>query len=192
MEKEILSMAIIKKELKKFHLQNVAMCLLFLPFYALICVMAVFLLVLFLSLFIENKLILNIISVAILTLLGALYLFVVFHSIVLTVKVLIGNFQILQDRVVDKLPKRRGRYSHRPHTLRFGKIGDYPIKDMEYKWSQLYYMSDDAVFRQTDICDEFYVIKVGKVNLLAYNKKMFELAEGITCEDKNPPVSEEP
>ncbi len=83
-----------------------------------------------------------------------------------------------EDWVVEKLPaKLYSRYHYRPYILVFAKNGSYGIyKELNYKWSKVYALSDEGVYNYTKIDDEFYVISVGKhKNLVAYNKRMFEL-----------------
>lgn len=91
------------------------------------------------------------------------------------------SFKISQDWVVDKLPKiYQTRVSvGRPYTLVFAKSGKYAIHGgLNYHWSEMFSMDEKCVYESTDIDDDFYVISVGKrKNVLAYNKKKFELEE---------------
>ncbi len=179
MQKEILTRSIIKKELKRKCFSGLLGGMIFLPFYALMCILLVFLLILFINLIVPNKVTLNIISIVLCILLGIVYLQAFSSQISFLMKALKGDFQISSDWVVDKLPARHGRYNHRPNTLVFARSGDYGITDdFCYKWSALYSMSDESLFNCSVIDDDFYVVSVGKKKcVLAYNKKMFELKE---------------
>jgi len=93
----------------------------------------------------------------------------------------IENFTISSDLVTKKLEKRR-RHSgslimSRPYTLVFSRRSKYRIPDINnYKWSDIYEMTDENVFFYTDLNDDYYLINVGKrENIVAYNKKMFEM-----------------
>ncbi len=179
MEKEILTTQIIEKDLKKQYSNTLLGGLIFLPFYVLMAALFVFLLILFINVIIPNKIILNIISAVLYVILGLIYVQAFSSSIRERIKVGKGKFEILDDWVVDKLPARHGRYSHRPNTLVFARSGEYGIvRDLNYEWSDLYCMSNESVYNSAKIDDGFYVISVGKKKcVLAYNKKMFELQQ---------------
>ena len=93
----------------------------------------------------------------------------------------IKNFTISSDVVTNKLEKRRGHPRSliipRPYTLVLSRGSKYHIPDVNnYKWSNIYEMPDKDVFFYTDLIDDFYLISVGKRrNIVAYNKKMFEM-----------------
>ena len=93
----------------------------------------------------------------------------------------IENFTISSDLVTNKLEKRRGHPRSliipRPYTLVLSRGSKYRIPDVNnYKWSNIYKMPDKDVFFYTDLIDDFYLISVSKrKNIVAYNKKMFEM-----------------
>ena len=113
---------------------------------------------------------------AILTL---IYIYELVRAIVPLCK--IENFTISSDLVTHKLEKRRSHSGSlimpRPYTLVFARRSKYRIPDINnYKWSNIYEMTDKNVFFYTDLNDDYYLINVGKrENIVAYNKKMFEM-----------------
>ena len=179
MQKEVLTKEIIKNELTKHFTKVLRNFLLLLPVYILGCMLMVFALGMLVNVFASDKMIANVIEVIISIILGIVYILEVFNSLKNFLKIKKGEFELVNDWVVDKLPKRRGgKYQHyRPNTLIFARNKKYGIPEgLNYEWSQLYSMSDDGVYRCAEINDDFYVIIVGKKkNVLAYNKKMFEL-----------------
>ena len=89
---------------------------------------------------------------------GALFVNHILLTIVQMIKTKKGAFQIAEDWVVDKLPKRRGnRYrSFRPYTLIFARCGKYGILPrVNYKWSTLFPLEYYGVYRSSDIDDDF-------------------------------------
>ncbi len=179
MQKEILTKAIIEKELKKFYPKNLLAGLLFFPFYALMCFLLVFFFILFINLLVRDKVTLNIIAGIIFAILAVIYFQAFASSIKVMLDIRKNNYTISTDWVVDKLPRVISRYyNSRPNTLVFARGGEYYIPDNNYKWSKLYAMNDESVFNSTKIDDDFYVVSSGKYkNILAYNKRMFELVE---------------
>ncbi|MBR5222651.1 MAG: hypothetical protein IKV81_00595 [Clostridia bacterium] len=176
MEKEILTTEIIQKELQKYYAKNLWMFLVALPFYAFMVVCLAFFTILFINVILPNKEALKIIGIVMCTILGLLYLYEFCNAVKDAIRIRKGNFQVTNDWVVDKLPQIRTRRRYRPYTLVFARSGKYGIPDtLNYKWSNLYNMYEDAVYRMSDLDDDFYVIRVGNKNLLAYSKKMFEL-----------------
>ena len=93
----------------------------------------------------------------------------------------INKFEVQNDRVIKKLPKRLGsKFRHyTPYTLIFAHSGKYCIPNQKnYKYSISFTMWDEDVYDDTDLNDEFYLISVGKrKNILAYNKKLFYFNE---------------
>lgn len=177
MQKEILTKQIIEKELKKYFSRNLLISVIFFPFYLIVCALLVFLLILLINLVVANKEALKIIAIVAVAILGLFYLYEAsIISVIAMIKTIKGDFQISEDWVVDKLPKRYGRYTHKPNTLVFAKGGKYAINDLNYEWSSLFSMNDESVFRSSNIDDDFYVVSAGKSkNVLAYNKKFFDL-----------------
>lgn len=179
MDKEILTMARIRKDVKKYFQSSFAGFVLILPFYALICFIAIFLISLVLNLVVQNKMTLNVIVVVLLSICGLLYVYEFIKTMGGFIQFLKGEIQITDDWMVDKLPRRYGRYTHRPDTFVFARSGECGLTDnFYYKWSELYSMSEEALYRNSDLDDDFYVVSVGKVkNIMVYNKKLFELRE---------------
>ncbi|MBR7143197.1 MAG: hypothetical protein IKD06_06660 [Clostridia bacterium] len=111
------------------------------------------------------------------------YTLIYIYALVRTVVPLfkIKNFTISSDLVTNKLEKRRSHPRSliipRPYTLVFSRGGKYRIPAINnYKWSNMFEMPDKNVFHSTDLNDDFYLISVGKRrNIVAYNKKMFEM-----------------
>lgn len=181
MQKEILTRAIIEKELRRFCPKNLLVGILILPFLALVCYIIVFYLILFLNLLVRDKVTLNIIAGVIFAFFAFEYFRALMGDIKLIFAIRKGNYQISTDWVVNKLPAVISRYRSRPDTLVFARGGEYYIPSNNYKWSKLYAMNDLSVFNSTKINDEFYVVSAGKYkNILAYNKRMFDFKdEGI-------------
>ena len=96
------------------------------------------------------------------------------------IKISTGNYTIVSDRVVKKLNKR---YSvtifstARPYTLVFSQYGKYGIPGKSYSWSKSFKENDNYIYKTTNINDEFYIVRVGKFNVTAYNKNLFTLDE---------------
>ena len=108
-----------------------------------------------------------------------IYIYQLIRAIVPLFKII--NFTISSDLVTNKLEKRRSHprslIMPRPYTLVLSRGSKYRIPDVNnYKWSNIYEMPDKDVFFYTDLNDDFYLISVGKRrNIVAYNKKMFEM-----------------
>lgn len=179
MQKEVLTKEIIKNELTKHFSKNLWRFLLFLPVYILACMLLVFALGMLVNEFASDKVIVTVSKVIMSIILAVPYVWEFLSSLISFLKIKKGEFELVNDWVVDKLPKiHGGRYrQYRPNTLIFARNKEYGIPEgVNYEWSQLYSMSDDSVYRYAEINDDFYVITVGKKkNVLAYNKKMFEL-----------------
>ena len=179
MDKEILTLEIIKKEIKKYFKSNFAGFVLILPFYALMCFIAIFLISLVLNLVVQNKMALNVIVVVLLSICGLVYVYEFIKTMGGFIQFLKGEIQITDDWLVDKLEKRHGRYTRRPDTFVFARCGEFGLTDdFYYKWSDLYSMNEESLFRSSNLDEDFYVVSVGKVkNIMVYNKKLFELRE---------------
>ncbi len=108
-----------------------------------------------------------------------IYIYAIVRTVVPLFK--IKNFTISSDFVTNKSEKRRSHPRSfiipRPYTLVFSRGSKYRIPDINnYKWSNMFEMPDKNVFHCTDLNDDFYLISVGKRrNIVAYNKKMFEM-----------------
>ena len=99
------------------------------------------------------------------------------------IKVSTGNFTIVSDKVVKKLNKRYGLtifITQRPYTLVFLKYGKYGIPGKSYTWSKIFKENDSYIYKTTNINDEFYIVRVGKLNVIAYNKNLFTVDEDTT------------
>ncbi len=170
---------IIRKEAgKQFRGYFLGMVLL-LPFYALLCFILAFFIALLINVVVQNKMTLNIIVVVLLSLMSIPYIYVVINTICGFVSFMKGETEIIDDWLVDKLPKRHGRYTHRPNTLVFARSGEFGLSDdFYYKWSKIYSMTEESVYDRSALDDDFYVINIGKTKkVMAYNKKWFELKE---------------
>ena len=179
MEIEILTLEIIRKDVKKHFTSALLGGLVLLPLFAIMSVIIVFFMTLVLNLVIPNKETLKIIGNVVLILLGIFYLYGFWKIISTKIGFLKGEIQITDDWLVDKLPRRYGKYHHRPNTLVFARSGECGLNDdFYYRWSNLYSMSEASLYRSSNLDDEFYVVSVGKIkNIIAYNKKMFELRQ---------------
>ena len=73
----------------------------------------------------------------------------------------------------------KGFWRQDPHIrrLHFASYGEYKIPGENYRWSELYAMSDKNVYFHAECGDEFYLVlsklHTGKI-LFAYNTKMFD------------------
>ena len=179
MQKEILTMDNIQEDIKdsisfSFWIPPAVFLL-----YTIVCAGMAFCIILLVNLVLPNMMALKIIGIIFFAILE---LFLFYEIVIKTYKnkkeIKKGDIQITEDWVVEKLPaKLYSRYDYRPYTLVFAKNGSYGIyKELNYKWSKVYALSDEGVYNYARIDDEFYVISVGKhKNLVAYNKRMFEL-----------------
>lgn len=108
-----------------------------------------------------------------------IYIYQLIRTIVLLCK--IKDFTVSTDIVTKKLEKRRSTVHSilmpRPYMLVFSRKGKYRIPDIKnYKWSNMFDMPDENVFHCSNLNDDFYLISIGKrKNIVAYNKKMFEM-----------------
>lgn len=179
MEKEILTLEIIRKDVKKYFKSIFVGFVLILPLYALICYIAVFLVSLVLNLVVQNKMTLNVIVVVLLSICGLVCVYEFIKTMGGFIQFLKGEIQITDDWLVDKLPRRYGRYSRRPDTFVFARCGEFGLTDSYYyKWSDLHSMNEGSLFRSSNLDEDFYVVSIGKVkNIMVYNKKMFELRQ---------------
>lgn len=176
MDKEILTLDIIRKEVKKhFSSQLVAAGVIF-PLFALMSVLVVFFMTLLLGLVIQDKTVLKIIGTAVLSLCGLVYLGALFKTIRKTLQFAKSEIKITEDKLVGKIPKHGTKYRRTLNTLVFAKSGKYELgNEYFYKWSKLYSMSEESLYRSSVLDDEFYVVSAAEENVIAYNKKMFEL-----------------
>ena len=177
MQKEILTMDNIQEDVKDSISFSFWIPLAVFLLYTIVCAGMAFCIILLVNLVLPNMMALKIIGIIFFAILE-LFLF---YEIVKTYKnkkeIKKGDIQITEDWVVEKLPVKPGKYNWRPYTLVFAKSGNYGIhNELNYKWSKVYLLSDEGVYNYTKIDDEFYVISVGEhKNLVAYNKRMFEL-----------------
>ena len=87
--------------------------------------------------------------------------------------------EVVKDRLVGKEMKDYlVRYNYgKSYYLYFASYGKYKILMDSYGWSELFYLSDGAVYGYAEYGDEFYLVlskpHTGKI-LLAYNAKMFD------------------
>lgn len=178
MEKEILTLEIIQKDVKKYFSRNLLIALIILPIFVLSSVMVVFLMTLLLNLVIQDKTILKIIGAVVLSLLGLAYLDILLKTIRKRIKFAKSEIKITEDKLVGKIPQHGTEYNRTFNTLVFAKSGKYELgNDYFYKWSKLYSMSQESLYRSSNLDDEFYVASVAEENIIVYNKKMFELRQ---------------
>jgi hypothetical protein len=178
MDKEILTLEIIQKDVKKYFSRDLLTALIILPFFVLSSVMVVFLMTLLLNLVIQDKTALKIIGAVVLSLLGLVYLDVFLKTIRKRIKFAKSEIKITEDKLVGKIPQHGRKYHPTLNTLDFANCGKYKLgNDYFYKWSKLYSMSEESLYRSSNVDDEFYVISVADENVIVYNKKMFELRE---------------
>ena len=95
-----------------------------------------------------------------------------------------GKFEITSNWVVKKMPRQFSTFwsYSKPYRLRFASKNEkYAIPSgMNYRWSSMNAMEDHEVYRCTALNDEFYLVSIGKrKNIVAYNKKWFELENEI-------------
>lgn len=178
MEKEILTLEIIQKDVKKYFSRNLLIALIILPLFVLSSIMVVFLMTLLLNLVIQDKTILKIIGAVVLSLLGLAYLDILLKTIRKRIKFAKSEIKITEDKLVGKIPQHGTKYNRTFNTLVFAKSGKYELgNDYFYKWSKLYSMSQESLYRSSNLDDEFYVASVAEENIIVYNKKMFELRQ---------------
>ena len=176
MDKEILTLEIIQKDVKKYFSRDLLTALIILPFFVLSSVMVVFLMTLLLNLVIQDKTTLKIIGAVVLSLLGLVYLDILLKTIRKRIKFAKSEMKITEDKLVGKIPKHGRKYHPTLNTLDFVDGGKYQLgNDYFYKWSKLYSMSEESLYRSSNVDDEFYVVSVADENVIVYNKKMFEL-----------------
>lgn len=177
MEKEILTLEIIRNDAKR-HFRGLFLgLLLFLPFYALLCFILVFFISLVLNIVIQDKMTLNIVVVILFLPFAAVYIYEIVKSMRGFVRFLKGELTITDDWLVEKLEERKGRYTRRPNTFVFARCGEFWVSDSYYyKWSKLCGMNGDSLFHSAKLDEDFYVASVGEVkNIMIYSKKLFEL-----------------
>lgn len=178
MEKEILTLEIIQKDVKKYFSGNLVAALVILPIFALSSVFIVFLMTLLLNLVIQDKTTLKIIGVVVFSLLCLVYLDIFLKTIKRRIKFAKSEIKITEDKLVGKIPEHGTRYNRTFNTLVFAKSGKYELgNDYFYKWSKLCSMSEESLYRSSNVDDEFYVASVAEENIIVYNKKMFELRQ---------------
>lgn len=178
MDKEILTLDIIRKEVRKYFSSHLVVALVILPFFAMSSVLVVFFMTLLLNLVIEDKTTLKIIGSVVLSLLGLIYLDVLLKTIRRRIQFAKSEIKITEDKLVGKIPRQGTKYNRIPNTLVFADAGKYELgNDYFYRWSKICSMSEESLYRSSDLDDEFYVVKVREENIIAYNKKYFELRE---------------
>lgn len=98
-----------------------------------------------------------------------------------------NKFTVVTDQLVETTEGRlsaiglmQGYLWWKPHTLRFAAHGEYYIgRGKQYKWSKLYDLSARDVFNSSHPGDTFILIMRGKKILMAYNTRLFEVAEDL-------------
>ena len=178
MDKEILTLEIIQKDVKKYFSRDLLIALIILPIFVLSSVMVVFLMTLLLNLVIQDKTTLKIIGSVVLFLLGLVYLDILLKTIRKRIKFAKSEIKITEDKLVGKIPQHGTKYNRTFNTLVFAKSGKYELgNDYFYRWSKLCSMSQESLYRSSNVDDEFYVASVAEENIIVYNKKMFELRQ---------------
>ena len=177
MIKETLTKDIIKTELNKVYLHDVIK-------YGILLLLCVAYLVLY---FFKPQLsIYN--PKGIVLMLSPLYVYIVVISVINLYKTFKAyhltqnnKIDIVLDVLVDKSKKAQfSRYRGHRHTYTFlfEKSGEYKIKKHILTISNPYHIDNERLYDISQIDDKFYVVGVGKhKNILAYNKKLFELKE---------------
>ena len=181
MEKEIVKRENIKIDLRNYfkdEIKRLILSIIFLPFGYLIF---------FLSLY---PLIRIYESVKIISLI--VYCIIFFFAYLYEVtKIIIGlnsvskdKFEITSNWIIKKMPRKHASWvsSELPYRLQFASKHEiYKIPyGMNYRWSATYAMYDHEVYRCAALNDEFYLVSIGKLkNIVAYNKKWFELENEI-------------
>ncbi len=105
------------------------------------------------------------------------------EAVIGLIKVSTGHFTVVSDKVVKKFHKKIGTTiftPFRPHMLIFSKYGEYGIQGKNYTWSARFKETDDCIYKTTTIGEEFYIVRVGKRNVLAYSKNLFTTEENNT------------
>jgi membrane protein implicated in regulation of membrane protease activity len=110
MDKEILTLEIIQKDVKKYFSRDLLTALIILPFFVLSSVMVVFLMTLLLNLVIQDKTALKIIGAVVLSLLGLVYLDVFLKTIRKRIKFAKSEIKITEDKLVGKIPQHGRKY----------------------------------------------------------------------------------
>lgn len=178
MQKEILTMDNIREDIKESISYDFWVPLVVFLVYTLACAVIPYVIIFLLSFVIPNIKGLKIIGIIFFVIFELIFFYEMAKIFKRKKEIKGGYIQITEDWVVEKLPANKySKYHYRPYTLVFAKSGNYGIyKELNYKWSQLYALSDEGVYNYAKIDDEFYMISVGKhKNLVAYNKRMFEL-----------------
>ncbi len=121
----------------------------------------------------ENKLVIVLLAISLIMISYALVTIII--GLIQTKK---GKFTITTDWVVDKAGVVGGSSARGTITYRliFAKSGacDIPF-GINYQWSKMFATSAETLYEHTEINEEFYVIHLGKKNVMAYRKKHFEL-----------------
>lgn len=93
------------------------------------------------------------------------------------------KFNIITDKLIRYEQERYERnwhfgykWIHKPYTLIFETYGAYPIITRKnYKWSGIYQMTDQKLFNNCNIGDEFYLVTMKDKILVVFNSVFFEL-----------------
>ena len=175
--KEILTKEIIKKEALRYYRWDAIRLLTLSP----PCVLVVCAIIFFASFL--NEIWYNIIFYGLLSLFAVAYIGLALALIIAVICIHNDKFEIFTDKLIgleDEIDTFFRR-SYRPtrYTLHFVSGYKYEIpKGINYKWSSMYEMEDDGVFRSSDVGDLFYLISIDRKRIrLAYNTKMFEYRE---------------
>ena len=158
MEKELLKKRYIIQDLRSMYYTNLLVSFAMLVLGIIECLMASRVTTLILSV--------ALVSIAVCALI---------YIIISLLRISLGNYTIVSDKVVKKLDKRFGLSIFtvkRPCTFVFSKYGKYGIPGKNYTWSKIK-QSDRKVYTTTNINDEFYIVRVGKYNAVAYSKNLF-------------------
>ncbi len=93
--------------------------------------------------------------------------------------ILSNKYKISKDVLVDYEEKeyvqvvRRLRYQKTYH-FHFQKYGEYVIPAENHKWSQMFSMRAEAVYRYAEKGETYFVVRIGKTIELVYNTRFFE------------------
>lgn len=178
MTKKALTKDIIKTELNKIYLHDVIA-------YGMLLLLSVAYLVLY---FLKPQLMSIYNPKGIVWMLCPLYVYIIAISVINLYKTFKAyhltqnnKIDVITDVLIDKnkkaqLSKYRGY--HHTYTFIFEKSGKYKLKKHILTNSNPYDMDNERLYDISQIDDKFYVVGVGKQkNILAYNKKLFELKE---------------
>ena len=175
--KEILTKEIIKNEALRYYRWDAIRLLTLIP----PCVLVVCAIIFFASFL--NEIWYNIIFYGLLSLFAVAYIGLALALIIAVICIHNDKFEIFTDKLIGLEDEIYTffRRSYRPtrYTLHFVSGYKYEIpKGINYKWSSMYEMEDDGVFRSSDVGDLFYLISIDRKRIrLAYNTKMFEYRE---------------